>query len=140
MSGVTIYAGDINAANTMLMAQETGDENSRLITGITDKFYTVENLTAEGTYLYRVKAVYANGTESEWSNIEEVTLHENEHPYALGDVNHDSAIDVNDVTMTIAYALGYANSDFCPNCADINGDGIIDIADVTKIISIALNN
>ena len=33
--------------------------------------------TAEGTFLYKVKAIYIDGTESEWSNIEEVTLFEN---------------------------------------------------------------
>ena len=137
ISDIKIYAGDINAAYTLFLVQETGDENSRLITGITDKFYTVENLTAEGTFLYRVKAVYQDGTESDWSNIEEVTLFANEHPYRNGDVNHDGRVDIDDVTALINCVLGNAN-DACPVCADVNGDQSIDIDDVTALINTVL--
>ena len=136
---IKIYAGDLNAINTMLMAQETGDENSRLITGITDKFYTVENLAAGGTFLYRVKAVYQDGTESDWSNIEEVTLFENGHGYALGDVNHDGSVTIKDVTDLIDYLLGSGNG-ICTICADVNGDNNVTIADVTALIDILLGN
>ncbi len=139
MSGVTIYAGDINAANALLLVQETGDENSRLITGITDKFYTVENLTAEGTFLYRVKAVYADGTESDWSNIEEVTLFANEHPFQMGDVNHDGFVNVSDVTALIAHILGN-NDTACEVCGNINGDQYVNVSDVTALIANILNN
>ncbi len=138
MSAVTIYAGDVNAGNTMIMIQETGDENSRQITGITDKFYTVENLTAEGTYLYRVKAVYVDGTEGDWSNIEEVTLFANEHPYQMGDVNHDSIINVADVTALITAVLNNDGS-VCLSCGDMDGNGILNVADVTALITCVLN-
>ena len=138
MSAVTIYAGDVNAGNTMIMVQETGDENSRQITGITDKFYTVENLTAEGTYLYRVKAVYVDGTEGDWSNIEEVTLFANEHPYQMGDVNHDSIINVADVTALITAVLNNDGS-VCLSCGDMDGNGILNVADVTALITYVLN-
>ncbi len=130
---IKIYAGDINATYTMLLAQETGDENSRLITGITDKFYTVENLTAEGTYLYRVKTLYQDGTESDWSNVEEVTLFDNGHGYQLGDVNHDGAVNISDVTAVINAVV--SNGEVCPICADINGDGNVNISDVTAMIN-----
>ena len=138
MSGVTIYAGDLNAINTMLMAQETGDENSRLITGITDKFYTVENLAAGGTFLYRVKALYIDGTESNWSNIEEVTLFQNGHGFDLGDVNHDGSVTIKDVTALIDYLLG--NGEVCMICADVNGSSDVTIADVTALIDMLLGN
>ena len=138
MSGVTIYAGDLNAINTMLMAQETGDENSRLITGITDKFYTVENLAAGGTFLYRVKALYIDGTESNWSNIEEVTLFQNGHGFDLGDVNHDGSVTIKDVTALIDYLLG--NGEVCMICADVNGDSVVTIKDVTDLIDMLLGN
>ena len=130
---IKIYAGDINATYSMLLAQETGDENSRLITGITDKFYTVENLTAEGTYLYRVKTLYQDGTESDWSNVEEVTLFDNGHGYQLGDVNHDGAVNISDVTAVINAVV--SNGEVCPICADINGDGNVNISDVTAMIN-----
>jgi len=134
ISGITIYAGDINA-QAMMKALETGDENSRLITEITDKFYTVENLLAEGTFLYRVKAIYTDGTESAWSNIEEVTLFDNGHGYELGDVNHDGKLSIGDVTTLINYLLSEDESSLCLICADVNEDGKISIGDVTALIN-----
>jgi len=116
------------------MAQETGDENSRLITGITDKFYTVENLAAAGTFLYRVKALYTDGTESAWSNVEEVTLVETGHGYELGDVNHDGKVNIADVTRLIDYLLDNENVEICTICAEVKADGSINIGDVTALI------
>ena len=89
-------------ANT-LNASETGNATYRLITDITDKFYTVRDLEAAGTYIYKVKAVLADGTETAWSNVEEVTLFENGHGYELGDVNHDGMVNIGDVTTLIDY-------------------------------------
>ena len=134
----TIYAGDLTAAN--MKANESGDSDYRLITDITDMFYTVENLTAAGTYVYKVKALYFDGTESDWSNKQEVTLFENGHGFDPGDVNHDGAVSIADVTMMIDYILGAAGDDeCCPICGDLDGDGSIGIADVTMIIDIILS-
>ena len=134
---IEVYAGDASAAK--LMATETGDADYRLITDITNKYYLVKNLTAEGTFLYRVKAIYLDGTESEWSNVEEVTLHENEHPYQMGDVNHDGYVNVTDVTMLIDYILGN-NDTACVGCSDVDGDGLINVTDVTALIAQILNS
>lgn len=134
---IEVYAGDASAAK--LMATETGDADYRLITDITNKYYLVKNLTAEGTFLYRVKAIYLDGTESEWSNVEEVTLHENEHPYQMGDVNHDGYVNVTDVTMLIDYILGN-NETACVGCSDVDGDGLINVTDVTALIAQILNS
>ncbi len=71
MSLIKVYAGNIN-----LNASETGDANSRTITGITNKYYTVSNLTAGTTYTYKVKAIYTDGSVSAWSNEQSVTLDE----------------------------------------------------------------
>ncbi len=71
MSLIKVYAGNIN-----LNASETGDANARTITGITNKYYTVSNLTAGATYTYKVKALYTDGTSSAWSNEQSVTLSE----------------------------------------------------------------
>ena len=133
-----VYSG--NATVATLRATETGDADYRLIEGIEPGvfFYTVKDLTAGGTFQYRVKALYIDGTESDWSNIEEVALHENDHPYMLGDVNHDDVVDVNDVTMIIAFILGNENG-ICQICADVNEDGDIDVNDVTTVISNILN-
>ena len=132
---IEVYAGDATAT---LNATETGNEAYRLITGITDKFYTVENLTAEGTFLYKVKALYIDGTESAWSNIEEVTLFQNGHGFDVGDVNHDGSVTIKDVTALIDYLLG--DGDVCMTCADVNGSTDVTIADVTALIDMLLGN
>ena len=135
MSLIAVYSGD--ATGSKLMANESGDATYRLITGITDKFYTVENLTAEGTFLYKVKAIYLDGTESDWSNIEEVTLFQNGHGYELGDVNHDGAVNIVDVTDLIDYVLD-KTLPICTICADFDQSGEINIVDVTELIDFVL--
>ena len=74
VSAIEIIAGD--ATVNMLNANETGGESSRTITGITNKYYTVNNLKEGATFVYKVKAIYTDGTESSWSNEQEVTLNE----------------------------------------------------------------
>ena len=61
-----------------------------------------------------------------------------DHGYDLGDVNHDHAVNIADVTALIDYLLGTGT--VCEICADVNGDGPINIADVTALIDILLNN
>ena len=133
---VTVYVGDLTAAN--VRASEMGDLTYRLITGITDKFYTVDDLQPEGSFIYKVKALFVDGTESDWSNVELVTLFENGHGYAPGDVNHDGNKSISDVTDLIRYLL--SGGDICSICADVNGDTVISISDVTALISILLTS
>ena len=73
MAMIEVYAG-----NTTLNATESGDADARTITGITNKYYTVSGLTAGATYTYKVKAIYTDGSESDWSNEQSVTLKEEE--------------------------------------------------------------
>ena len=140
IQAIRVYAGEVEAPQ--LHATETGDENYRLITGITDKFYNVENLAEAGTFLYKVKAIYEDGTESAWSNVEEVTLFDNgpaPHGYEPGDLNHDGNVSIKDVTIFIDYLLGTEVS-ICPICADVSGDGNVSIKDVTTLIDMLLGN
>jgi len=131
---IKIYAGDATQPASVLAA-ETGDATYRLIEGITSgKSYTVKGLTAGGSFLYKVKAIYADGTQGEWSNVEMVNLAGDAHDYELGDVNHDGVLDIEDVTALIACVLG--NSDgICADCANVDGKESIDIEDVTILIS-----
>ena len=136
---VKIYAGEYEPQQ--LRATEDGNETKRVITGITDKFYTVNNLLAEGTFLYKVKAIYTDGTESAWSNQEMVTLFDNgpaPHEFEVGDVNHDHSVNIADVTALIDYLLGSGN--VCTTCANVDGDDGINIADVTALIDKLLNS
>ena len=131
MRYMKVYAGDLTAA-MQIKASETGDENYRMITGITGKSYTVTNLAENGHFYFYVVANYTDGAVAS-SNTEEVTLFDNGHDYELGDVNHNGDIDISDVTALIAYILG-SDVNICTTCADLNGDGDIDISDVTALI------
>ena len=85
-----------------------------------------------------MKTVFTDGTESDWSNVEQVTLFENGHGFEPGDVNHDGKRNITDVTLLINILLGSGSNDLCTICADVNGDGKLSIEDVTTLIGILL--
>jgi len=117
-----------------MKASESGDDTYRLITDITDMSYTVKDLAAGGTFVYKVKAQYVDGTESDWSNRQEVTLFDNGHGYEIGDVNHDETVNISDVIILINDIL-LTTSEGCPICSDLNGDGSVNISDVMMLIN-----
>ena len=137
MSKVRVFAGDVNDLNTLRAPQETGDANYRLITGITDKFYTVTDLAEAGTFYYKVMATYTDGTQSPWSGSQRVTLFENGHGYEVGDVNHNGSLEIGDVSALIDMLLG-SDLSGCPICGDVNGDGDVAIGDVSALIDLLL--
>ena len=59
--------------------------------------------------------------------------------YQIGDVDGDGEIDVNDLTMMIAYILGLDSEGIVLEAADLDDDGVIDVNDVTSLISFILN-
>ena len=59
-----------------------------------------------------------------------------DHGYDVGDVNHDHAVNIADVTVLIDHLLGTGT--VCEICADVNGDSAINIADVTSLIDVLL--
>ena len=133
---IKIYAGDATQSRS---ATETGDANYRLVEGITpNKYYTVNGLAAGGSFLYKVKAVYIDGSESPWSNVEMVTLADGGHAYEAGDVNHDGKVSIEDVTILVDYILSRDSVAVCSLCADVDGDTKIDISDVTALIDLIL--
>ncbi len=138
MAMIKVYVGDVNELNSLRAVVEDGDASYRLITGITDKFYTVKDLTESGTFYYKVRTVYADGTQSRWSNSQKVTLFENGHVYAPGDVDHDGKVSIVDVTELINYLLKGDASAICTICADVDGNGKVNIDDVTALIDLLL--
>ncbi len=122
------YAGDV----TSYTLEYTGNGNTLSVPNITNKNYVVQNLIAGATYSYKVKTLYTDGTQSEWSNTEQVTLPT--VAFEVGDVNHDGSVNIADVTNLIDYLLGVTSDDFYTDCADVNGDTQINIADVTDLI------
>ena len=117
--------------------QYTGDGTTSTIPGITNKNYTLENLTAGAMYSYKVMAYYVDGTQSNWSNIQEVTLLQGQ-TYQRGDVNKDGMVSISDVTDLIDFLLS-GNGDITLDVADINGDDAITISDVTELIDMLLS-
>ena len=131
MSMIRVYAGDVNELNTL--RGEEGDANYRLITDITGLSYTVKNLAEAGTFYYKVKAIYTDGTQSRWSNTQRVTLLAGSG-HMLGDVNHYGEVSIEDVSLLIDYLMTDDEAGVCLTCADINGDGEVSIGDVSALI------
>ena len=133
---VDIYNGDLTAVAPRRAIAEEGDSTWRVVSGITDTCYTVHEL-AGGIYEYFVKAIYTDGTESVWSNIQHVTLTGNGDQPLVGDVNGDGEVSIGDVTALISYLLD--NNTVILGNSDVNGDGETTIADVTALIEILLS-
>ena len=132
---VDIYSATSDASKMMLtLPAKTDDADELVFTDITNKFYNVTGLTEGGTYTYRVKAHYVNGTQSAWSNVETVTL--TGSAVVIGDVDGDGAVRIADVTALIDFML--TGAEINQDNADINGDSNISIADVTALIDILL--
>lgn len=135
---VSIYNGDLTlrTGGPQRVIVEDGDSTWRMVSGIIDTCYTVKALDG-GAYEYLVKAIYVDGSESVWSNIQHVTL-TGISDVLIGDVNGDGEVNIADVTAIIDYLLGSPFDSFNPEAADVNGDKAINIADVTAIIDILL--
>ena len=133
---IQVYAGELDEPMVRAIVEQ-GDANYRLITGLTDKNYLVTDLTAGGTFYYRVKATYIDGTQSAWSKSKNVTLFGDGQPYQPGDVDHDGSVNIADVTALIDYLL--SDTSAAPAEADVDDDGAITIADVTALIDILLS-
>jgi len=137
MTMIKVYVGDINEMD-LIRSTEEGDENYRLVTGITDMSYTVKNLAEAGTFYFKVRATYIDGTQSRWSKAKTVVLHGNQ-TWIKGDVNGDGDVNVNDVTVLINYILGKNPTPFVEANANVNGDEGINVNDVTALINMILN-
>ena len=74
LTNVKVYDGDATASNAALRASETGGASNRTITGITAKSYTVSGLNEGRTYNFKVRANYADGSQSDWTDAKSVTL------------------------------------------------------------------
>ena len=135
---VDIYNGDLTAQAPRRAPEEQGDSTWRVVSGIDDNHYTV-NALAAGIYEYMVKAIYTDGTESVWSNIEHVTITGSGDEPLVGDVNGDGEVTIGDVSALIDILLGADISQIDITVADINHDGEVTIGDVSSLIDILLS-
>ena len=125
MSLIKVYAGNIN-----LNASETGDATSRTITDITNKYYTVSNLTAGATYTYKVKALYTDGTSSDWSNEQSVTLSEEQQAAT-------PTLTVTPTSLNMSAKVnGTATATFKVTGADLTGNVTLTLTDANGVYSI----
>ncbi len=138
ISHIEIHNGDLSEAMTTLRAAaEQGDATYRLITGITNRYYTVLGLTPAKTYRFKVKAVYVDGTESNWTKNKQVTLAG--QAGIVGDIDGNGTVDANDINILINIVLGKEAADNHRSKADLDGNGIIDVTDVNLLINLVLN-
>ena len=135
---VDIYNGDLTAKAPRRQVVEEGGSTWRMVSGIADTCYTVRALDG-GIYEYMVKAIYTDGTESVWSNIQQVTLVGSGDLPLIGDVNGDGEVNIGDISAIIDYILGTAPESFNTEAADVNLDGEINIADVAAIVDMLLS-
>ena len=136
---VDIYNGDLTMNPPALRTVvEEGDSTWRNISGITDTCYQVKAL-AKGVYEYMVKAVYTDGDESIWSNIQHVTLTGEGDDSLFGDMNGDQTVNMDDLTALINYLLT-GNADLIDiEGADLDDSTEVGMDDLTVLINILLN-
>lgn len=137
LTRVQVYSGDASTVQSAPSRAivEAGDSLKREITGITGTSHTVKALAKNGTFKYQVKAVYADGTESAYSDPVEVTLKDT--GAKLGDINADGVVDVSDVTLLVNKILNIVDN---PTLHfDVNADGVVDVSDVTYLVNLILH-
>lgn len=109
-----------------------------VVPDLTAMTHNVTGLTTGATYRFLAVTRFADQV-SKKSNVQLVTLLDQEqHNYRVGDVNHDSAVDIDDVTLLISCLLNGWDDNICSTCANVDGAGGIDIDDVTSLIGIVL--
>ena len=146
MRYVKVYAGD--PTNTSRKASETGDETYRIITGITDKSYTVTGLTQGGTFNFYVVANYTNGDLAK-SNVEKVTLLESLYPNPVMLPAIEEYININkfradwthdtDVANVLSYTLEVMPKPVEPEVPEVQEIANIDFSEVIFTISFRRN-
>ena len=130
VSNVKVYDGDATASNAALRASETGDANSRTITGITAKSYTVNNLSPGTTYLFKVRTNYADGSQSDWTDAKSVTL--------LGEVVLNPFIVADDEVAFGEVTVGESSTIALNILAEeLKGDVTLTLNDSNNVFSLA---
>ena len=111
---------------------EESDETQMVEIDSSEDWYEFDGLQPGETYYYRVIAYYDDGTFSEWSNVQSVTLP------MRGDINGDGVLSISDVIQLIQLCLDDDASNN-RNC-DVNNDGVYNISDILALINIVLND
>jgi len=136
IQSMMVYGGDYNDPDGEGSIPMT-DETYRLVENITEMLQEVTGLRAGGTFDFKVKAFYVDGTESNWSNVERVTLKDYETTtLKRGDVNGDGNIDTADIACIVNIIIGKNTPDDYPGISDLNSDGSVSSGDVAELVAI----
>ena len=114
--------------------------------------YTASNLSKaegnEGTWTtggnngtwegYATEVAFNVNKQCRFTTIIVTVAGQVEPEYELGDVNHDHAVNIADVTALIDYLLNDAS--LAPAEANVNGDENVNISDVTTLIDMLLQH
>lgn len=121
---VTIFSGDASAEMEKTPARATATDEKMVITEITTKHYTLDNLIAGDTYIFKVQAIPVNiatADESEWSNECSVVLTDN-----------SAVIDITTQQATDATIVGYYDLTGRQLSAPVKGINIVRYSDGTS--------
>ena len=139
LSSIEVYNGIPEDALMSKVPVETTSGRILTISGITDTCYTVTGLSENSLYRMRVQATYIDETQSKWSAPWEVQLHGEQQPeYALGDVNGDGNVDIDDVNILLNIILEFDTADNYDGRANVLGNPSVAIDDVNAVINILL--
>lgn len=97
------------------------------------RLYGGNNGTWEG---YATEVAFNVNKQCRFTTIIVTVAGQEEPEYELGDVNHDHAVNIADVTALIDYLLNDAS--LAPAEANVNGDENVNISDVTTLIDMLL--
>ena len=136
---IAIYAGELKK-DMKRGVTEIGDSNYRLISGINDWHYTVTGLESGGTFFYKVKAHYVDGSESPWSLAKRITLFSSDGVIIPGDVDNSGTVDIDDLTLLINYLLTGDTFGINLMGADVNTDDTVSIDDLSVLINFLLTH
>ena len=78
-----------------------------------------------------------NGTQSAWSNVEEVTLFENTPAFVRGDVSSNGTVNMDDLTALINYLVydSPINQLGAATCNSADDTTVVNMDDLTALIN-----
>lgn len=142
-----IFSEVDHVANVVTFDPEEYEELTEAMTvipyGFTDDydFYTDHiylNMETSSWNRIGIQTTYTGGGEENKSEIFWYTL--KEYEYAMGDVNHDNSVSLQDILLVVDAILSNDNSGLFMEQADSDGDGKLSLSDILAIVDIILNN
>lgn len=100
---------------------------------------TVEEGLAEGHYTGTITDVTFNNPDNTSAYLQDAEFNIFVPAFGLGDVNHDRAVNITDVMMTVNHVVGQTPSGFHIGDADVNGDHVVNISDIMAIVNLVVS-